>query len=35
MRKRMKVLRAVLLLIDIACVTYTKRKRKREERDNA
>lgn len=34
MRKRMKVLKAVLILIDIACVTYTKRKR-RKERDNA
>lgn len=35
MRKRKVLLEIVLIAIDVACVAYTKRKRKREERDNA
>lgn len=34
MRKRKAVIEIVFMLIDVACVAYTKRKRKREERDN-
>lgn len=30
MRKRKVVLEVVLMLIDVACVAYTKRKRQRE-----
>lgn len=35
MRKREKLLEAVLIVVDIACVAYALYKSKRKERDNA